>query len=72
MLVVEVSALIESTDIFTHFCTRGTHYGTPSAATLLVENINNSSLLEIQDNNSIGGSAYKNLNESKYSAERQK
>ena len=48
---------------FTTFCSRGTHYCTSSAATLLVENINNSSLLEIQDNNSVRGSAYKNLSE---------
>ena len=39
------------------------HYGTSSAATLLVENINSSSLLEIQDNNSVSGSAYKNFSE---------
>ena len=57
---------------FTTFCSRGTHYGTSSAATLLVENINSSSLLEIQDNNSVSSSAYKNLSESKYLAERQK
>ena len=57
---------------FTTFCSRGTHYGTSSDATLLVENINSSSLLEIQDNNSVSGSAYKNLNEWKYLAERQK
>ena len=49
---------------FTTFCSSGTHYnGTSSAATLLVENINSSSLLEIQDNNSVSGSAYKNLSE---------
>ena len=46
---------------FTIFCSRGTHYGTSSAATLLVENINSSSLLEIQDNNRVSNSAYKNL-----------
>ena len=34
-----------------------------SAATLLVENLNSSSLIEIQDNNSIRGSAFKNLSE---------
>ena len=44
-------------------CTDFTHYGTSSDATLLVENINSSSLLEIQDNNSVSGSGYKNLNE---------
>ena len=50
---------------FTTFCSRGTHYGTSSAATLLVEDVNNSSLLEIQDNNSASGSAYKiQMNES--------
>ena len=48
---------------FTTFGSRGTCYGTSSAATLLVENVNGSSLLEIQDNNSIGGSAFKNLSE---------
>ena len=48
---------------FTTFCSRGTHYGTSSAAMLLVENINISSLLEIQDNNSVSGSANKNLSE---------
>ena len=41
---------------------RGTHYGYGTAI-LLVENINSSSLLEIQDNNSVSGSAYKNLSE---------
>ena len=30
---------------------------------LLVENINSTSLLEIQDNNNISGSAFKNLSE---------
>ena len=50
---------------------RGTHYGTSWAATLLVENIDSSSLLEIQDNNNVSGSAYKNLSKWKYSAERQ-
>ena len=35
---------------FTTFCSRGTHYGTSSAATLLVENININSMSEIQDN----------------------
>ena len=39
---------------------------------LLVENINISSLLEIQDNNSVSGSANKNLSEWKYLTERQK
>ena len=48
---------------FTTFCSRGTHYGTSSAATLLVENIDSYSLLEIQDNNSVSGSSYKNLSE---------
>ena len=58
---------------FTSFCSRGTHYGTSaSAATLLVENINSSSWLEIQDNNSESGSAYKNLSEWKYLAEKTK
>ena len=57
---------------FTSFCSRGTHYGTSaSAATLLVENINSSSWLEIQDN-SESGSAYKNLSEWKYLAEKTK
>ena len=41
---------------FTTFCSIGTHYGTSSAAILLVENINSTSLLEIQDNDSISGS----------------
>ena len=40
---------------FTTFCSRVTHYGTSSAATLLAENINSSSFLEIQDDNSISG-----------------
>ena len=48
---------------FTTFCSRGTHYATSSAAVLLVENINSTSLLEIQDNNSIGGSVFKNSSE---------
>ena len=48
---------------FTPSCFRGTRYGTSSAATLLVENINSSFLLEIQDNNSISDSAFKNLSE---------
>ena len=48
---------------FTTFCFRGTHYGTSSAAILLVENVNSSSLLDIQDNKSISGSAFKNLSE---------
>ena len=56
---------------FTFFCSRGTHFGTFSAEILLVESMNSSSLLEIQDDNSISGSAFKSLvNESK--AERQK
>ena len=42
---------------------RGAHYGTSSAATLLVENINSSSLLEIQDNDSISARAFKNSSE---------
>ena len=52
---------------FTTFCSRGTHYGTSSAATLLVEDINSIyiSLLEIQENNSSktesGGSLNKRL-----------
>ena len=33
---------------FTTFCSGGTHYGTSSAATLLVENIKSSSLLEFE------------------------
>ena len=53
---------------FTTFCSIGIHYGTSSAINLLVENRNSTSLLEIQGNNSISGSAFKN--ESK--AERQK
>ena len=57
---------------FIAFCSRGTHYGTSSAATLLVENINSSSLLEIHDNSRVSNSAYKNLSESKYLDERQK
>ena len=48
---------------FTTFCSRGTHYGTSSAATLLAENIDSSSLLEIQDNSNLSGSAFKNLRE---------
>ena len=48
---------------FTSFCSRGTNYGTSSAATLIVENINSSSLSEIQDNNRVRGSAYDNLSE---------
>ena len=55
---------------FTAFCSRGTHYGTSSAATLLVENINSSSLLELKLSKS--GSTYKNLSEWKYVSERQK
>ena len=34
---------------FTTFCSRGTHYSTSSAATLLAKNINSSFLIEIQD-----------------------
>ena len=48
---------------FITFCSRGTHYGISSAATLSVENIDSSSLLEIQDNYSVSGSAYNNLSE---------
>ena len=48
---------------FTTFCSKGTHHGTSSATTLLAENINSSSLLEIQDNNRVSDSAYKNLSE---------
>ena len=48
---------------FTTFCSRGTNYDTSSAAALLVENINNFSLLENQDTNSVSGNAYKNLSE---------
>ena len=44
-------------------CTDFTHYGISSAATSWVQNINSSSLLEIQDSNSVSGSAYKNLSE---------
>ena len=50
---------------FTTFCSRGTHYGTSSAATLLVEDINSISLLEFQDNNSISGSAFKKFKKMK-------
>ena len=46
---------------FATFCSKSTDHGTSSAATLLVENINSSSLLEIQDNNRVSGSAHKNL-----------
>ena len=47
---------------FTTFCSRGTHCGTSSAATLWAENINSTSLLEIEGNNIIkSGSAFKNL-----------
>ena len=60
---MEVSALIESTDIFHNFLFHRYRYGTSSAATLLVENINGTSLFEIQDNNSISCSAFKNLRE---------
>ena len=66
--VLEVSASIESADILTTFCSRDTQYGTSSAATLLVENVHTSSLLEIQDNNSLSGRAFKNSSE----VERQK
>ena len=45
---------------FTIFCSRGTHYSTTSAATLLAENINSSSLLEIEDNNRISVMAFNN------------
>ena len=48
---------------FTTFCSIGTRYGTSSAATLSVENITVSSSLEIQENNSISGNAFKNLSE---------
>ena len=57
---------------YTTFCSRCIHYGTSSGATLLGENIKSYSLLEIQDNNSVSGSAYKNLSERKYLAQRQK
>ena len=59
------SKLIEQTlqTSFTTFCSTGTLYGTSSAATLLVENINSTSLLEIQENDSISSSAFKNLSE---------
>ena len=57
---MEISASTESIS-FTTFCSRGARYNTSSAATLLVENINSSILLNIQDNNSIRGSAFKNL-----------
>ena len=46
---------------FTTFCSRVTRYGPPSAGTLLVKNINSTSLLEVQDNNSINGRAFENL-----------
>ena len=64
--------VVEAQTSFTTFCSRGTHYGTSLAATLLAENINISSLLGIQDNNSVTGSAHKNLSKWKCSAERQK
>ena len=48
---------------FTTLCSGGTYYGISLAATLFVESVNSSSLLEIQDNNSVSGSAYKNLSE---------
>ena len=67
MLVVEVSAWIESTDILHNFLFQRYRYGKSLAATLLVENVSSTSLLEIQDNNSINGSAFKNLSERKYS-----
>ena len=65
MLVVKVIIVLELSlqTFFITFCSKGTHYRTSSAATLLVENINSSSLLEIQDNNSVSGNAYKNLSE---------
>ena len=60
---MEVSASIESTDIFHNFMFQRYCYSTSSAATLMVENINSTSLLEIKDNNSISGGAFKNLSE---------
>ena len=48
---------------FITFFSSDTHYGTSFAATLLAENINSTSFLEIVDNNSINGSAYRNLSE---------
>ena len=66
---MDVDAWIESVDILHNFLFQ--RYP-PSVATLLVENINSSSLLEIQDNKNVSGSAYKNLSEWKYLAERQR
>ena len=45
----------------------GTRYGTSSAGALLFKNIDSSYLLEIQDNKSVSGNAFKNskVNESK-------
>ena len=48
---------------FTTSVPEGTHYGTSSAATLMVENMNSTFLLEIQDNNSISCTDLKNLRE---------
>ena len=57
---------------FTTLSSRGTHYGTSSAASLLAENINSTSLLEMQENNSISGSAFeKKVNESKVERQNQ-
>ena len=65
VLVVEVSVSIESTDILHNLLFQRYRYGTSWAATLLAEDINSTSSLEIQDN--ISGSAFKNLSEWKYS-----
>ena len=54
---------LSSTDILHNFLFQRHRYGTSSAATLLHENINNTSLLEIQNDNSISGGAFKNLSE---------
>ena len=59
VLVMEVLELSLQSS-FTTFCFKGTHYDTSSAATLSVKNINGSSSLEIQDNDSISGKAFKN------------
>ena len=46
---------------FTTCCAREICYGTSSAATLLADYINSTSLLEIRDNDIISGSAFKNI-----------
>ena len=58
---MEVSTWVESTDFFYNFLFQRHRYGTSSAAALLVENINGTSLFEVQDNNSISGDALKNF-----------